>query len=126
MKSRSALSYHVLRYDNDLCGDGSCHGFEKLWLPGSVVNTSVAYNYGRFGRKVVSEDDKFISMLVNWTAEKVPGMKMILNELSKGQDYYESVDNDLSTSNFASLCLPLIMSIPPISLLRSVSNPAAL
>ncbi len=65
-------------------------------------------------------------MFVNWKAEEVPGMKRLLDEFSGGAEHLQNVDKDLSPSNLAILCLPLIMSIPPISLLGSVSTTATL
>ena len=52
----------------------------------------------------------------------MPGMNQVLNKMREAVTHIENVDNDLSTSNLAILSLPLLMAIPPISLLQDVSG----
>ncbi len=119
-KTRDAHSYHVPRNGRDRCVGDSCRTFRVLWLPASVFRTSVTYEEKAFSTR------RFLSMFANWEAEEVPGMNKLLDKLTESEDTMKNIDNDLSTSNLAILCLPLIMSIPPISLLGSVSNAATL
>lgn len=65
-----------------------------------------------------------LSMFLRLRLNQMPGVTKTLNLLKEKQDRLESVEEDVSISNLAILCLPLLMSIPPISLLETVSTVA--
>ena len=66
------------------------------------------------------------SMFADFELAQVPGVQRALQVLKQKQETVESVEEDVTISNLAILCLPLIMSIPPISLLESVSTGAVI
>ncbi len=125
-ETRRVFLLHVPRNDSDVCVGNSCPSSSVFWLPASVFNTSVTYNYVTDRMGEVYRTERLMSLFVNWKVEEVPGMKRLLAELSEGVALMQNIDSDLSPSNLAILCLPLIMSIPPISLLGSVSNRATM
>ncbi len=66
------------------------------------------------------------SMFSNLKHEEIPGVSRAIHQLQEKQEAVQSVEEDVSWSNLAILFLPLLMSIPPISLLESVSTGAVI
>ncbi len=102
---------------NDSCRGNSCHRYSAFWF---VSNATTRSRENKFG---VKHENKF-SMFTDWQHVQVPGMTFVVEKLKEGVSKLDSVDNDLSASNLAILCLPILMAIPPISLLTEVSNTA--
>lgn len=62
------------------------------------------------------------SLFVQWRNEEVPGFGTAVDEITANTDAAHNAKEDATASNIAILCLPLIMSIPPISLIETVSD----
>ena len=124
-QSNSLEYIRVPRSSKDDCASNNCTKFSQLWLPASTFNTSVSVTLNehekdvRFSRFVPS-----FSMFARFTFDEIPGVDRILEQLRQGVEEIEDVRDDLSTSNLAILFLPLVMAIPPLSLLEPVSDVA--
>ena len=108
-------SVRVPHDSNDTCIGKQCDSSKLLWLPLTTFNTTVEEESMRSKFAVYS-------MFAKFNIEQVPGMSGLLENLKEGVRLMENVNNDLSWSNLAILCLPLVMAIPPVSLLETVSN----
>ncbi len=114
-RTKRVCAVGVPRNSNDSCTGTNCGTAKILWLPLTTFNTSVTDTH---------TDNRFAvySMFAKLDHEDVPGMSRTLSNMAAGVKQKENVDSDLTTSNLAILCLPLVMSIPPISMLDSVSD----
>eukprot|EP00171_Calliarthron_tuberculosum_P001314 IDg1314t1 len=64
----------------------------------------------------------YSSLFVDWHAYNFPGSSIVKEKLKEAMAEFEQNLEDAKPSNIAILCLPLLMSIPPISLFESVSD----
>ena len=110
---------------NDNCVSSNCTKFTHLWLPTSTFNTSVSVTLNEHEKDIrFSQFVPFFSMFARFTFDEIPGVKQVLEQLRQGVEEVEDAREDLSTSNLAILCLPLVMAIPPLSLLEMAPNAA--
>lgn len=121
-ETNKVWSAKVANGSNDYCIPGdSCDSFQVFSLPASTFNTSVPYKVQEKPLEVIDFTPVY-SMFTTWSGEQVPGMREMLSKLEGGVKAMENVDGDLSPSNIAILCLPLVMAVPPISLLELRSD----
>ncbi len=104
---------------SDSCRPTSCDNYTALWF---VTNATVRSTEDKLGEK----HENAFSMFADWGYRQVPGMPLVVEKLKEGVSKLDSIYNDLSASNLAILCLPILMAIPPISLLTEVSNTATM
>lgn len=71
--------------------------------------------------KVSGQPNQY-ELFVDWDMKDVPGMAEVNSELDNEVQNVYNVRSDVSISNTAILFLPVIMSIPPIFVLRTVSD----
>ena len=116
-------SIRVPRNSNDSCSGESCNLFEVMWLRSSTFNTSVPLKIEKV-KNEVRDMTELYSMFTRWKMEEIPGMTELLDKLAEGVKKIENLESDLSPSNFAILCLPLVMGVVPISLFESVTDKA--
>ena len=116
------LNIRVPKNANDNCVMNNCTSFSRSWLPASTFNTSVSVPLptNKFERH--SPDVPSYSMFARFNFDELPKAKYVLEQLKEGVEDVENVRNDLSPSNLAILCLPLLMAIPPLSLLEPASD----
>lgn len=97
---------------------GQTVSFELKPGPDSRCNTTCDHNV------IWHEKGPFkYSMFYDWTNVLVPGFESTQNDLEEdlGDAQQPRDEATVSVSNIAILCLPLLMSLPPISLLEDVS-----
>ncbi len=104
---------HVQRNDSNGCQGSNCTAYETMWLPASTFGTSVLYKDGT---------TEHYSIFAKWKFQQIPGIENMLARLRASASHLENVVDDLSPSNIAILGLPLLIAIPPISLLEKVSS----
>ncbi len=110
-------SIRAPRNKDDKCQGNSCKRYNALWF---VSNTTIRYTK----EKARVKPENIFSMFADWEYMQVPGMTLMVEELKQAVSKLQEIDNDLSASNLAILCLPIVMSVPPISLLTEVSDTA--
>lgn len=62
-----------------------------------------------------SEKPYKVSMFANFTG--IPGAHLA-SMIERDRDEVEDIASDFSSANIALFCLPLVLSVPPISLIR--------
>ncbi len=103
------LQVHVQQNKSNDCRVDNCTAYEMMWLPASTFGTTVPCS-------------ERYSIFAKWNYKQIPGIDKLLDKFRISVSDYENATGDLSYSNIAILCLPLLMAIPPISLLENVSN----
>ncbi len=108
---------HLPRNHSNECQGNNCSRapYETMWLPASTFGTAVPYK---------GNSTQHYSMFAKWDFEQIPGINKMMVKLRTSVSHLENVGDDLSPSNIAILSLPLLMAIPPISLLEHVSSVA--
>lgn len=84
--------------------------------PGAKCNSTCEYTVMRHERQLF-----LFSLFVDWKNESVPGYASVQRNLEPKHDAVLKPAEHATWSKIAILCLPLLMTIPPISLLETVS-----
>ncbi len=106
---------HVQQSKSYGCLGDNCPAYEKMWLPASTFGTSVPYESGAA---------QPYSIFTKWNFEQIPGVYGMMDKFRDRKSHLNNVVDELSPSNIAILCLPLLMAIPPISLSEQFSSAA--
>ena len=122
-ESGSSRSIRVPRNTTDNCAPRECTSFSLLWLPASTFNTSVSVTLSSEGTDSRVAKSSY-SMFARFTFNEIPGVQKVLERLKDCAEELDDVRKDSSPSNLAILCLPIVMAIPPLSLLESASDAA--
>ena len=118
----SPLNISLPKNSNHNCVMNNCTSFSHSWLPASTFNTSVSVPPPMNKNETLFLSAPFYSIFARFNFDEFPAAKEFLKKLKKGVDDVENVRNDLSPSNLAILCLPLVMAVPPLSLLGPASD----
>ena len=90
-----------------------CRAYAKLWFPASTFGTSVPYT------DYTAEQ---YSIFAKWNFQQIPGVNGLMHKFRDRKSHFNTVVDELSPSNIDILSLPLLMAIPPISLLEQFSS----
>ena len=104
---------HVQQNKSNGCRGDNCLAYEEMWLPASAFGISVPYTIRRAGRT------KHYSIFAKWNFQQIPGVDSMMDKFRHENSHWNNVLEELSPSNIAILSLPLLMAIPPISLLAT-------
>ena len=105
----------VQQNKSNRCRGEDCPVYEKMWLPASTFGTSVPYT---------ADTTKQYSIFAKWNFQQIPGVDGLMDKFRDRKSHLSNVVDELSPSNIAILSLPLLMAIPPISLLEQFSSMA--
>ncbi len=107
------LRVHLQGKEPKRCRGNNCPTYQVLWLPTSTFGTSVPHkNY----------TTEHYSIFAKWKFHQIPGIDRLMVKFRASVADFENLANELSLSNIAILSLPLLVAIPPISLLERVST----
>ena len=122
-ESGSSRSIRVPRNTTDNCASRTCTSFSLLWLPASTFSTSVFVTLRSEGRDSRVATSSY-SIFARFTFNEIPGVQKVLHRLKDCTEELDNVHKDSSPSKLAILCLAIVMTIPPLSLLESASDAA--
>ncbi len=105
---------HVQQNESNGCRGTDCTAYEMMWLPSSTFGTSVPY--------IDNGTTQHYSIFAKLSFEQIPGIDNLMDEFRESVSRLGNVVDELSPSNIAILSLPLLIAIPPISLLERVSG----
>ncbi len=99
---------HLQHHGPNGCRGDGCAAHETMWLPASTFGTSVPYK---------ENATQHYSIFAKWNFDQIPGIEGMMVKLRKSVSHLENDVDELSPSNIAILGLPLLLAIPPISLM---------
>ncbi len=97
------------------CRGENCPAYERVWLPASTFGTSAP------NTNSTTED---YSIFAKLKFQEIPGIHGLMDKFRSRESHLNNVVDELLPSNIAILSLPLLMAVPPISLLQQFSSMA--
>lgn len=100
LSGNKSMSFYLKSNSQDTCSNTTCKEYTVIRRAGQM------FEY---------------SLFVDWPKEKVPAALSAQRKLKEKVQGRQQLIEEANVANIAILCLPLLLSIPPISLLESVS-----